>query len=109
MKLVKNIISLVLVLTVINTIVGKSIHEVLFHNHQEIHCEATTTQHFHEQKSPSADLLCSFNFSSTLITLQTNLFSGIFGVFKTIKITNFRYELQNQFLTTLTLRGPPIF
>lgn len=107
MKKVKNIVSLFLVLAVTNTFVGKSIHELLFHNHQEIHCEATTTHHLHEQKSPSTDLVCSFNFSTTFLSLQIISLNEVFGFYKTIKPEKPQDSFQPQFLETNELRGPP--
>lgn len=107
MKVVKKILSLFLVFTILNTFVGKTIHELLFHNHEEIHCEATTTQHYHEQKSPSTDLVCSFNFSTTFHTIDKIGLNEIFGFYKTIKPERHQDSFQNQFLETLSLRGPP--
>lgn len=107
MKVVKNILSLFLVLTILNTFIGKTIHELLFHNHEEIHCEATTTQHYHEQKSPSTDLVCSFNFTTTFLTIQKNELKELFGFYKTIKPEKHQRSFQNQFLEKLSLRGPP--
>ena len=107
MKKVKNIVSLFLVLAVTNTFVGKSIHELLFHNHQEIHCEATTTHHLHEQKSSSTDLVCSFNFSATFLTLQKNEIKDVFGFNKSQRLEKPQDSFQTQFLESNELRGPP--
>lgn len=109
MKVVKNIFSLFLVLTVLNTFVGKTIHELLFHNHQEIHCEATTTQHYHEQKSPSTDLVCSFNLSASLTSVSFESGKVVLNELCNQSVGTLQLFTENLFLSIKSLRAPPVY
>lgn len=109
MKVLKNILSVFLVLTILNTFVGKTIHELFFHHHHdEIHCEAKNTQHFHEQKASSTDLVCSFNFSASLSV--KNFVSGkvVLNELININVAKFQFSVNNLYLKIKSLRGPPL-
>jgi hypothetical protein len=105
-KVLKNIISVLLVLSMTNVVAGKTIHE-LFHHHHEIKCTAKTTQHFHNSEFSDADLICSFNFSASL----NQFFAASFKhqLFAVDREASFFYTSNNQnnFFNTLSLRGPP--
>lgn len=108
MKFLKNILSLFLVLTVLNTFVGKTIHEVFFHHHHDdFHCEAKNTQHFHEQEASPTDLVCSFNLSASLIA-QVYSFGKVVLNELTNKCANrVTFFVSNLYFHLKTLRGPP--
>lgn len=108
MKVFKNILSVLLVLTILNTFVGKTIHELFFHHHhEEIHCEAKTTKHFHEQKSSSIDLVCSFNFSASLSALSLSSSKIVLNQLGEKSLGFVQYFAQNLFLSLKSLRAPP--
>ena len=102
----KNILSVLLVLSMTNVVVGKTIHE-LFHHHHEVECSAKTTQHYHSSEFDDVDLICSFNFSASLNHFFTNSFNH--QLFEADKESVFFYESNNQntYFNTLSLRGPP--
>jgi len=107
-KVFKNIISLLLAITITNVVIGKTVHELFFHHH-EIECSAKTTQHFHGTELNEVDLICSFNFSASLNHFFTSSFNH--QLFEVDKESVFFYESTNQntYFNTLSLRGPPQF
>lgn len=108
MKVVKNILSLFLVLTILNTFVGKTIHEVFFHHHHDdVHCEAKTSQHFHEQKAPSTDLICSFSFSASITAQAYSFGKVILNGLTNKNASRLQFFVSNLYLQLKTLRGPP--
>ncbi len=109
MKNFRNILSIILVITIFNVVVGKSVHE-FFEHHTKIHaCINKNTTHFHELEIDHIDFICDFNFSS-------NSFLGIdFPVKKIICYQQNEFWVQlfwfikNYRLNNLSLRGPPLY
>jgi len=109
-KVVKNILSIFLVLTVLNTFVGKTIHELFFHHHHsEAQCEAKTSQHFHEQEAPSTDLVCSFNFSASLVSNTLSFTKVVLNELTNRNVVRIKIAVTNLYLKTKSLRAPPVF
>ena len=108
MKKVKNIISILLVFTLVNVLIGKTVHELFFHHH-EVECTAESTQHYHEKEFHEIDLVCSFNFSASL-NQQFNT-SISHQLYEADRETTFFYDAnkRNTYFNTLSLRGPPKF
>lgn len=106
MNKLKNILSVLLVATLINTMVGKTIHELFFHHH-EVECSAKSTQHYHENEFNEVDLVCNFNFSASLN--QFFIASVKYQLFEANRKIDFFYKVysQNKYFETLSLRGPP--
>ena len=106
MKILKNIVSLLLVLTISNTVIGKTVHELFFHHH-EVECSATATQHFHEISFDAVDLVCSFNFSASFVPFMNA--SLHYQLFEANRKIEFFYKVysRNIFFNILSLRGPP--
>ncbi len=109
MKVLKNILSLFLVLTVLNTFVGKTIHEVFFHHHHDdFHCEAKTTQHFHEQEASSTDLVCSFNLSASITSTSFESGKVVLNELGENALGALQLFSENLFLSIKSLRAPPV-
>ena len=107
MNWIKPIVSILLVLTLTNTVIGKTVHELFFHHH-EVECNATSTQHFHDIDFSDVDLVCNFNFSASL-----NQFLNVsvkYQLFEANRKIGFFYKVhsKNNYFTTLSLRGPPL-
>ena len=93
MKMLRNIISVLLVLSMTNVVVGKTIHE-LFHHHHEVECSAKTTQHYHTSEFGDVDLVCSFNFSASLNQFFSTSFKH--HLFEIDREATFFYTSNNQ-------------
>lgn len=107
MKVVRNIISTILVLAVINTISTKAIHELFEHNAQIHTCVHKDITHFHSSEFHHLDLICDFNFSSSLVTdFILNFKNVIFYKENQVKVQALSL-LKNLYLKNLLLRGPP--
>lgn len=109
MKFFKNILSLFLVLTVLNTFVGKTIHEVFFHHHHDdFHCEAKNTQHFHEQEASPTDLVCSFNLSASITSASLQSGKVVLNELGEFSLGTLQVYSKNLFLSIKSLRAPPV-
>jgi len=105
-KKLKNSVSILLVFTLLNVVVGKTVHELFFHHH-DIECSAESTQHFHESDFSDVDLVCNFNFSASL----NQFFNASIKhqLFEANRKIDFFYKVysKNKYFNTLSLRGPP--
>lgn len=102
----KNIVSILLVFTLTNTVVGKTIHELFFHHH-EIECNATNSLHFHGADFLDNDVICGFHFSSNPLPSPINDFSGIIQFQDYILQVFYVQYVKSYFLQSYSLRGPP--
>lgn len=108
--MVKNILSLFLVLTILNTFVGKTVHELFFHHHHdEVHCEAKTSQHFHEQEASSTDLVCSFNLSASITSVSFESGKVVLNELGENSLGALQLFSENLFLSIKSLRAPPTY
>jgi len=107
-KVFKNILSLFLVLTILNTFVGKTIHELFFHHHHEVQCDEKNTQHFHEQATSSTDLVCSFNLSASLTSISVEATKVVLNELCEHTLGVLRVFTENLFLSIKSLRAPPV-
>lgn len=106
MKVFRKIIAVFLFVAMSNIVVAKSVHELFFHQKIEI-CTAKTNKHIHPKKFTDSDLICSFNFSTTVLALQIHAINKAFGYFKPLKSTNYTPSLVAYYLKTLSSRAPP--
>ncbi len=109
MKVLQNILSVVLVVTFLNVIIGKSVHEFFEHDHVAHACISKDVNHFHEFEFQHSDFICEFVFSISTVT------DGIKGLenfihYQDIQINiRFLHLVKNLCIDTLSLRGPPQF
>ncbi len=109
MKIVRNILSLVLALAFFNVIVGKSLHVFFEHDHIEHTCENKNINHFHKFEITHADFICSFNFSTSYLAGHDLASKNIIRCFEQQTKVKYLWLVQNIFLRTLSLRGPPAY
>ncbi len=106
-KKLKNSVSILLVFTLLNVVVGKTVHELFFHHH-EVECTAESDQHFHENEFSDVDLICSFNFSASINQFfNVSVKHQLFDDNRKIEFLYKSYN-KNKYFTTLSLRGPPL-
>ncbi|MCO6500218.1 MAG: hypothetical protein J5I47_07570 [Vicingus serpentipes] len=107
MKLFSHIINVLLVVAILNTIVSKSLHEVLEHTEVIEACCDERAAHFHEYEVHHQDFICNFNFSAN--SLVKAVFSTAqFIQYKSNAIhVHFLWIVDNLYFTHLLLRGPP--
>ena len=102
----RTILSLLLVFTLLNTYVGKTIHELFFH-HEGVYCDALNEKHFHTIEYHGEDLVCTFNFSASHEANDKNHHFFSFLNEKTI-ISEYLTDFINKHIDRNTpLRGPP--
>lgn len=108
MRLIKNSICLFLLVVIANATVGKSVHHIFFHHHEDFHCEAVNESHYHEKEFSHLDFICDFQFSSFTyhkVFSSVNYFPSLNykrGIVSSISLFN-----NSSFL--FNLRGPPLF
>lgn len=107
MKKLKNIVSILLVFTLVNVVVGKTVHELFFHHH-DIECSSKTDKHFHEVEFFDNDVICDYHFSFSTESTTANQFVSLNNYKDYIEKTRYIQFVKNVFLTTPSLRGPPI-
>ncbi|MBW6483624.1 MAG: hypothetical protein K0B10_11265 [Vicingaceae bacterium] len=107
MKVFRAILSLLLVFTLLNTYLGRTVHELFFH-HEGVYCDAVNEKHFHTIEYHGEDLVCTFNFSaSSEASDKTHHFFSFLNE-KPI-ISEYSSVYINKFINRNTsLRGPPI-
>ncbi|MGE3654137.1 MAG: hypothetical protein AB7G22_08450 [Flavobacteriales bacterium] len=104
----RNILSVLLVFTILNTFVGKTIHELFFHHHHAVHCEAKTTQHFHEQEASPTDLVCNFNLSASIASASFESGKVVLNELGECSLGALQLISENLFLAIKSLRAPPV-
>lgn len=109
MKLFRSILALTLVVAFLNVIVGKAVHEIFEHEHEEHTCEHKNSVHFHEFEFAHADFICDFHFSSTFLDKSEFNTNDIIHHFEQQIKVKYLWLVQNIFLSNLSLRGPPVF
>lgn len=107
MKLFRSIIALTLIVAFLNVIVGKAVHEILEHHHHEHTCDVKDKIHFHAFEFTHADFICDFHFSSTLLADTKADTNHVIRYFEQQLKVKYLWLVQNIFLNTLSLRGPP--
>lgn len=108
MERLKSIISLLIVLSVLNVIVGKTTHELFEHEHEIDQCEMRETTHFCEKEIAHPDFICNFNFSVSLLKDYTTSLEDII-FYQESKVKAYFLQLTKDLCTNLiTLRGPPV-
>ena len=70
-------VSLVMVLSILNVIVGKAVHEFFEHKHEVHKCKLKGTTHFCEVEITHPDFICNFNFSASFLDNFSPNFNGI--------------------------------
>lgn len=108
MKIFRAIISLLLAFTLINTYVGKTIHELFFH-HEGVHCDAVNEKHFHTIDFIDADLVCTFYFSAFSSSASNTFSIKQFFYFNQLVLTQFNFFSKTIFQAANALRGPPVY
>jgi hypothetical protein len=106
-KLFRNIIAVVLILSILNVIVGKAVHEIFEHDHIEHTCENKDVNHFHKFEITHADFICSFNFSASFIADYGLISKNLIRYTEQQTKVKYLWLVQNIFLSNLSLRGPP--
>lgn len=107
MKRFYQIIALLLAFAFTNVIVGKTIHEITEHHHEEEACKTEGADHFHEFEFAHPDLICDFNFSTSLEAQNSTSTEAV--LLNSSNKKTFYYNLFNKsvFFNNLSLRGPP--
>lgn len=103
----RTILSLLLAFTLINTYVGKTIHELFFH-HEGVHCDAVNEKHFHTIEYNGEDLVCTFNFSASSEASNKNYHFFSFLNDKSIASDYTSVFVNKYIYKNSPLRGPPI-
>lgn len=108
MKMFRNILSLCLVAAFVNVYVSKTVHEVFEHEHTTHACENQDLNHWHQDEVTHLDFICSFNISSSEVTIfQSKGFNG--SDFSVDKVSlNHVFSHGNIYLDNRLLRGPPV-
>ncbi len=107
MKCFQKIIAVVLVLTIFNVVLGKSLHEFFEHSHEVNECELAGTIHFHEIEAVHLDLICNFNFSASLLN-DVLVNSTEFIRYQENKVkTHFLWLVRSICFSSISPRGPP--
>ncbi len=107
MKIFKNIIAIVLVLSISNVILGKAIHEFFEHDHVEHTCDVKDITHYHEFEFSHLDFICDFNLNAT-DSFGFQHSSQAFIAYYQTKIDIIYLWLVNNLCQNLNLqRGPP--
>jgi len=107
MKLFRSVIALTLMVTFLNVIVGKAVHEIFDHHHHEHTCDVKDKIHFHKSELAHVDFICDFHFSSTLIQAYKTSIDNISCYFEQQIKIKYGWLVQSIFLKNLSLRGPP--
>jgi len=107
LKLFQKITSIVLVVAIFNIIASSAIHEVLEHHFQVHTCMDKDVTHFHKLEIQHQDLICSFNFSSTLINKLINPLANLFFHLENKISVRYFFLAKNLYLHAFLLRGPP--
>ncbi|PKP51610.1 MAG: hypothetical protein CVT95_00500 [Bacteroidetes bacterium HGW-Bacteroidetes-12] len=102
----RTILSLLVVFTLLNTYVGKTIHELFFH-HEGVHCDAVNEKHFHTIEYHGEDLVCTFNFSASSEASNKNHHFFSFLNEKTIVSEYLTVFINKNTNKNSPLRGPP--
>ena len=107
MKVVKNILSVLLVLSMTNVVVGKTVHELFFHHH-DVECTTKTDLHFHEVDFFDNDVICDFHFSFSTESVSAVQLTHL-NSYKTYLVKTYYTEyVKSIFKSSHSLRGPPI-
>lgn len=109
MKTFRKIISIVLVLTIFNVVLGKAFHEVFEHEHEVHECELKGTTHYHQIEITHFDLICNFNFSASLLDDVLSHFDNLI-LYKEHEVKIHLLWLAKDLCSnSISLRGPPTF
>ena len=109
MNFLKNILSALLLLAVLNTTVTKAIHEFLEHKHEEHTCLNKDQIHFHENEFAHLDLICDFNFTTHFFSEGNDFVSLKLAYYTKLLKTKYIHLLDNLFHFNFLLRGPPTY
>lgn len=106
MKKFYSYISLLLIVAISYTYVGKTIHEIFFH-HEGTHCDAKTEKHFHDVEHQHEDLICTFSFAAS--SEAEPLTENFFKLFSESRLlpSLFTLSVKKLFPDSNPLRGPP--
>lgn len=107
MKLFRSITALVLTVAFLNVIVGKVVHEIFEHDHQENECELAGTIHFCDVEIAHPDFICNFNFSVSFIDTFLSDFDSILHYLDNKVKIHYLWLAKDLCSNTLSLRGPP--
>ena len=108
MNFIKNILSILLVTVVLNTVVTKGLHE-LFEHHNEVHtCIDIDTTHYHNHEFSHPDFICDFNISTTLLNVNTLFTKGIAPYVDGKSIINDLWIVTEACIKNIKPRGPPL-
>lgn len=108
MKKFYSYISILLIVAISYTYVGKTLHELFFH-HEGTHCDAKTEKHFHHLEHQHEDLVCTFSFAASNEAKPS--IENFFKLFSESRLLNDLTSLitKRLFFDNHPLRGPPAF
>lgn len=106
MKVFKHILSVLLVLSITNVVVGKTIHELFYHHHGA-ECTTKTDLHFHEVDFFDNDVICNFHFSFGSETIDVLQLTQLNNYKDYLVKTYYTQYLKKIFQNSYSLRGPP--
>jgi hypothetical protein len=106
-KVFKSTISFLLVLSIFNIVLGKSIHEFFEHDHKAHKCKLKGITHYHEMEITHFDFICNFNFSANLIDAVLSDFDETIRCQDNKVKIHFLWLAKNLCSRTISLRGPP--
>lgn len=107
MKTIKNILSIILVIAVVNTFATKAFHEYFEHKIGTHECENVNKVHFHQNELQHFDLICDFNIYTSLISDVSQDFKNQIKTFDNRLRIRLIHLLENLFHHHFLLRGPP--
>ncbi len=99
-------LSVVLVLSMTNVVVGKTVHELFFHHH-DVECTTTTSLHFHEVDFFDNDVVCDFHFSFSSETIEALQLTQLNNYKDYIVKTYYTQYVKKIIQNSHSLRGPP--
>lgn len=107
MKIVRNILSILLVTAFFNVVVSKSLHELFEHNHELELCESVDLTHFHQHEMAHVDFICDFNFSASLLDVVLEASDKILFNQESKNKIPFLGLTEDLCFSSISLRGPP--
>jgi|GEM_PF-1130327 len=107
MKLFRGIIALTLIVAFSNVIIGKTLHEIIEHEHHEHTCDVKDKIHYHDFEYAHADFICDFNFSTSFVDSFLNDFDEIIRYQEEKLKIHFLWLAKDLCSNTISLRGPP--
>lgn len=107
MKILKNILSVLLVSAVLNTVVVKGLHEFFEHHHEVHTCLNKDQTHFHEVELAHFDLICNFNFTTYFFNDFSNVIDCFLTCYNQFVSIEFNRLADDLLHFNFLLRGPP--